>query len=174
MLTLDFIQTVAFAGIMLFVGYFICKKVAFLYRYNIPPAVVGGLLIATIFTFFKSYDITPITFDKQLEKPLMIAFFCSIGFGASFKLLKTGGRQVVIFFIIATLVAVGQNIVGALVAPMFGLHPLFGVLSGSVTLTGGPATGLAFAPLFENAGVGGAATIALAAAMTGIICGGLV
>lgn len=173
MLTLDFIQTVAFAGIMLFVGYFICKKVAFLYRYNIPPAVVGGLLIAIIFTFFKNYDITPITFDKQLEKPLMIAFFCSIGFGASFKLLKTGGRQVVIFFIIATLVAVGQNIVGALVAPMFGLHPLFGVLSGSVTLTGGPATGLAFAPLFENAGVGGAATIALAAAMTGIICGGV-
>ena len=40
------------------------------------------------------------------------------------------------------------------------MHPLFGVLAGSVTLTGGPATGLAFAPAFEQAGVPGAATLA--------------
>jgi len=66
-----------------------------------------------------------------------------------------------------------QNVIGALIALPFGLHPLFGVLSGSVTLTGGPATGLAFAPLFEQAGVRGASTIAIAAAMFGIICGGL-
>ena len=48
-----------------------------------------------------------------------------------------------------------------------------GVLAGSVTLTGGPATGLAFAPLFERAGVPGAATLAVAAAMVGIVAGGL-
>ena len=50
-----------------------------------------------------------------------------------------------------------------------GMHPLFGVLNGSVTLTGGPATGLAFAPAFEQAGVPGAATVAVAAAMVGIV-----
>src|SRR4029434_8604076 len=59
-------------------------------------------------------------------------------------------------------------------AMALGLHPLFGILAGSVTLTGGPATGLAFAPLFEQAGVSGAATIAVAVAMGGIISGGLV
>ncbi len=48
-----------------------------------------------------------------------------------------------------------------------------GVLAGSVTLTGGPATGLAFAPLFEQAGVPGAATLAVAAAMVGIVAGGV-
>jgi ESS family glutamate:Na+ symporter len=67
-----------------------------------------------------------------------------------------------------------QNQLGILVAKAFGLHPLFGVLAGSTTLTGGPATGLAFAPLFEQAGVPGAASIAVAAAMGGIVLGGLV
>jgi ESS family glutamate:Na+ symporter len=55
-----------------------------------------------------------------------------------------------------------------------GQHPLMGVLAGSVTLTGGPATGLAFAPLFEEAGVPGAATLAVASAMVGIVSGGLI
>jgi ESS family glutamate:Na+ symporter len=45
---------------------------------------------------------------------------------------------------------------------------------GSVTLTGGPATGLAFAPQFEAAGVPGAASIAVAAAMGGIVSGGII
>ncbi len=116
---------------------------------------------------------TLISFDTTLRDPLMIAFFTTIGFGASFSLLKVGGPQVVLFFIIATVAAVFQNILGGGLAVLFGLHPLFGVLSGSVTLTGGPATGLAFAPLFEQAGVDGAATIAVAAAMFGIVSGGL-
>ena len=67
-----------------------------------------------------------------------------------------------------------QNALGAVIASLLGLHPLFGVLNGSVTLTGGPATGLAFAPLFEAAGVAGAATAPWRAAMAGIISGGLI
>ncbi len=78
------------------------------------------------------------------------------------------------FFLFATAVAVLQNVIGAAVAAALGQAPLLGVLAGSVTLTGGPATGLAFAPLFEQAGVQGAATVAVAAAMAGIVCGGLI
>jgi ESS family glutamate:Na+ symporter len=85
-----------------------------------------------------------------------------------------GGPQVAVFFGVATLFAILQNVAGAAVAWLFGLPPLFGVLAGSVTLTGGPATGLAFAPLFEQAGVIGAASIAVAAAMGGIVGGGIV
>jgi ESS family glutamate:Na+ symporter len=70
--------------------------------------------------------------------------------------------------------ALGQNILGVLLAYPLGQHPLMGVLAGSVTLTGGPATGLAFAPLFEQAGVPGAATLAVAAAMVGIVSGGII
>jgi ESS family glutamate:Na+ symporter len=104
----------------------------------------------------------------------MIAFFTSIGFGASVSLLRVGGPAVVLFFAASTVMAVVQNVVGAAVAIGLDQPPLLGVLAGSVTLTGGPATGLAFAPLFEEAGVQGAATVAVAAAMVGIVSGGLV
>lgn len=173
MLNLDLIQTVAFSGITLFVGYALCRWIRPLSRYNIPAPVVGGLLVAVTILIARNFDTTLLTFDTTLQTPLMIAFFTTIGFGASFSLLKVGGPQVVLFFIIATVAAVFQNVLGAGIAILFGLHPLFGVLSGSVTLTGGPATGLAFAPLFEKAGVTGAATIAVAAAMFGIVSGGL-
>src|SRR6185436_11611683 len=114
------------------------------------------------------------TFDTRLQAPFMIAFFTTVGFGASLSLLKVGGPQVALFLLLATVLAVAQNAIGVLIALPMGMHPLFGVLNGSVTLTGGPATGLAFAPAFEQAGVPGAATVAIAAAMVGIVSGGLI
>ena len=173
MIALDLIHTLAFAGVVLFIGYGLCRIVPPLSRYNVPPPVVGGLLIAVVVLIARSAGTTLFQFDTTLRDPLMIAFFTTIGFGASFSLLKVGGPQVLLFFGIATVFAVLQNVGGALIAILFHMHPLFGVLAGSVTLTGGPATGLAFAPLFEKAGVSGAATIAVAAAMFGIVSSGL-
>ena len=132
------------------------------------------MLSSAVFLLFRQRGLALFTFDTTLQTPLMIAFFTTIGFGASLSLLRVGGPQVVMFSIIATVMAVGQNLVGILVALPMGMHPLFGVLCGAVTLTGGPATGLAFAPLFEQAGVTGAATLAVASAMVGIISGGLI
>jgi len=174
MLHLNLIDTVAFAGIILFLGYGLCRWIKPLSRYNIPAPVVGGLLVALATLIARHYGLSLFTFDTTLRAPLMIAFFTTIGFGASLRLLKVGGPQVLLFFVIATVAAVVQHALGAGRAVLLGLKPLFGVLAGSVTLTGGPATGLAFAPLFEKAGVTGAATIAVAAAMFGIISGGLV
>jgi ESS family glutamate:Na+ symporter len=174
MLKLDLVQTVAFAGVVLFLGYGIRRLLPALARYNIPAPVIGGLLVAVAVTIARSRGVTLVQFDTTLQSPLMIAFFTSIGFAASVRLLKVGGPQVLLFFGVATLFAVAQNLLGAGIAMALGLHPLFGVLTGSVTLTGGPATGLAFAPLFEEAGVPGAATIAVAAAMVGIVSGGLI
>jgi ESS family glutamate:Na+ symporter len=174
MLTLDQIHTVAFAGLILFLGYGIRRLVPLLARYNIPAPVVGGLLVAATITIMRARGVTLFTFDTGLQSPLMIAFFTSVGFGASVGLLRVGGPAVLLFFIISTVMAVAQNVVGAAVAWGLGQPPLLGVLAGSVTLTGGPATGLAFAPLFEAAGVQGAATLAVAAAMVGIVSGGIV
>jgi ESS family glutamate:Na+ symporter len=174
MLTLDQIQTVALAGIVLFLGYGIRRLIPPLGRYNIPAPVIGGLLLAIVITAARARGWTLFQFNTGLQSPLMIAFFTTIGFGASVALLRVGGPAVALFFLISTIMAVMQNAVGAAVAMALGQHPLMGVLAGSVTLTGGPATGLAFAPLFEEAGVQGAATIAVAAAMVGIVSGGLV
>jgi ESS family glutamate:Na+ symporter len=174
MLKLNLIHTLAFTGIILFLGYGVRRAVKPLSRYNIPAPVVGGLLVAVLVAFARQSGVTFFEFDTTLQSPLMIAFFTTIGFAASLSLLRVGGPQVVLFFIITVVFALAQNIVGMLVALPFGLHPLFGVLCGSVTLTGGPATGLAFAPLFEQAGIPAASSVAIAAAMCGIVSGGLI
>ncbi|MCI0665266.1 MAG: sodium/glutamate symporter [Acidobacteria bacterium] len=174
MFKLDLIHTLAFCGVVLFIGYGIRRAIPILARYNLPAPVLGGLLISVLILILRRYEITLFQFDTTLQSPLMIAFFATIGFGASVSLLRVGGPQVFLFFIIATVFAVLQNVIGILVAVPFGLHPLFGVLAGSVTLTGGPATGLAFAPLFEQAGVPGASSVAVATAMAGIVSGAII
>lgn len=174
MLELDLIHTLAFGGLALLMGYALCRYVPVLGRYNLPAPVVGGLVVALATLVARQQGVTLFTFDTTLQSPLMIAFFTTIGFAASLSLLRVGGPQVARFFLLATAFAIVQNLVGILVALPFGLHPLFGVLAGSVTLTGGPATGLAFAPLFEQAGVPAASSIAVAVAMGGIVLGGLI
>ncbi len=173
MLTLDFVQTLAFAGVVLFLGYGVRHALPWLARYNLPAPVIGGLLVAGALLAARSRGVTLVTFDTALQAPLMIAFFTTVGFGASVSVLRIGGPQVLLFFAFSTMVAVLQNVVGVVVAQGLGQHPLMGVLAGSVTLTGGPATGLAFAPDFERAGLAGASTLAVAAAMVGIVGGGL-
>jgi len=173
-LALDQVHTVAFAGLMLFVGYGVRRIVPPLARYNLPAPVIGGLLVAIVTLATRGVGIEILAFDTSLQSPLMIAFFSSIGFGASVSLLRVGGPAVLVFFLASTLMAVVQNLIGWGMAWLLGQPPLLGVLAGSVTLTGGPATGLAFAPLFEQAGVPGAAALAVAAAMTGIVAGGLI
>ena len=172
-MSLDLVQTVALAGVVLFAGYFIRRVITPLAEHNIPAPVVGGLLVAILLTLNRAYLGYPVKFDTTLQSPLMIAFFTTIGFGASVALLRVGGPAVVVFFLFSTVMAFLQNVIGAGVAMGLGQHPLMGVLAGSVTLTGGPATGLAFAPEFEAAGVPSAATLAVAAAMVGIVSGGI-
>jgi glutamate:Na+ symporter, ESS family len=173
MFAFDLIQTLAFAAAVLFIGYGIRDFIKPLARYNIPAPVIGGLGVAVVLWITRSPDQMLFTFDTTLQSPLMIAFFTSIGFGASLSLLRVGGPQVLMLFGIATVFAILQNVIGVAIALPFGIDPLFGVMAGSVTLTGGPATGLAFAPEFEAAGLQGAATIAVASGMAGIVAGGL-
>ena len=172
---LDLIQTVALAGVLLFAGYGLKRAVPVLGRYNIPAPVVGGLPVAAILALlFLVWALQPLQFDTTLQVPLQNAFFSSVGFGASVLVLKRGGPLVVAMMMLASVVAALQNVLGAGIAMLLGQHPLMGVLAGSVTLTGGPATGLAFADAFQAVGVAGASTLAVAAAMVGIVGGGLI
>jgi ESS family glutamate:Na+ symporter len=173
-LKLDLVQTLAFGGIVLMLGYGLRRFVPWFARVNLPAPVLGGLTIALLMLFMHDSPQPLLVFDTTLQTPLMVAFFATVGFNASFALLRVGGPQVLLFFAICAGFALLQNVVGVAVALLFGLDPLFGILAGSVTLTGGPATGIAFAPLFESAGVTGAASVAVAVAMAGIVAGGLI
>jgi ESS family glutamate:Na+ symporter len=173
-MTFDLVETLALCGLVLFLGYFLQQRVPGLSRLNIPAPVIGGLFAALAVVVIRAQGWPAPQFDTTLQRPLLVAFFTTLGFSASLALLRAGGAQVVLLLALVTGFAIVQNVVGIALAVSFGLPPALGVLAGSVTLTGGPATGLAFAPLFEEAGVEAAATIAVATAMGGIVLGGLV
>jgi ESS family glutamate:Na+ symporter len=173
MFTLDFMQTLGAGGLTLLLGQLIRRVLPVTARYNLPGPVLGGLVVALFMTAFRRDGATPLQFDTQLQTPLMVAFFTTLGFGASLGLLRKGGPHVVIYLVACTVLAIAQNVVGSLLAVGFGLPPLFGVMAGSVTLTGGPGTGLAFAQAFEDAGLHAASTVAVTSAMGGIVLGGV-
>ncbi len=173
MLTLPPVVTVACGALTWFLGVLLVKKIRLLSQYNLPAPVVGGLVVAIVFAVLHEYDLQKVTFNTQLIPAMMIAFFTSVGYGASIKELQKGGKAVFIFLVACTLLLVIQVGVGATIAKWFGKPALFGVLTSSVSLVGGPGTALSFAPVFEEAGVTGAASAGLAAAMLGIILGGL-
>lgn len=168
------LQTLAIAAAVILLGRFIKNKWTTLETYNLPTPVVGGLIIAVILFIVKSTTGFVVQFDLQFREPLMIAFFASIGYSASIRSLKAGGKAVVFFFVITVLALILQTGLGILAAQAFGFPALVGVLTSAVSLTGGPGTALAFAPVFETQGVSNAATLGLSSAMGGIIVGGLI
>ncbi|HXF04289.1 MAG TPA: sodium/glutamate symporter [Blastocatellia bacterium] len=172
-LKLDIIQSLALASLVLMLGTWVKRRMTMLDRLNIPAAVVGGLLCSLLLLTLRG-RVLNLEADTTLRDLFMIAFFTTIGFGASLQLLRIGGVQVLLYFGLATVVAVAQNAIGIGIAQAFGLHPLLGIIAGSVSLAGGPATSLAFGPTFEQLGVAGATTLGLASATFGITLGGLI
>jgi ESS family glutamate:Na+ symporter len=170
--SLDLLQTLTLAAVVYFIGIQVKKRIGWVDRLNIPAAVVGGLLF-TALTALAHNRFATIQLETTAQPVLSVAFFTSIGMGASLALLRRGGIQVAIFLAFATVFCFVQNFIGIGIARAFGENPLLGVMAGSVTLVGGPATGMAFAPVFEAAGLAGAGALALAAATMGIVFGGL-
>jgi ESS family glutamate:Na+ symporter len=174
-LRLDMIQTLALAAVVLFVGYGIRRRVGVLDRYNIPAPVVGGFLFAAVALGTRLAGWLAFEFDTALQPPLMIAFFTSIGLGASLGLLRVGGPQVLLFWMLASVLAIIQNGAGVLAAKALGVHPFLGLIAGSITMTGGHGTGAAFGKLLEDQyGFAGAVPLAMAAATFGLVSGGLI
>lgn len=171
----DLIQTVALAAVVLFAGYGVRRRVGVLDRFNIPAPVIGGFLFAAVALALRQAGILALEFDTLLQSPFMVAFFTTIGLGASLALLKKGGPQVVTFWLLASVLAVAQNALGIGLASVLGVDPLLGLISGSITMTGGHGTGAAFGKLMEDQyQFTGAVTLAMAAATFGLVGGGLI
>jgi ESS family glutamate:Na+ symporter len=172
---LDMVQTLALAAVVLFLGYAVRRRVPVLDRYNIPAPVVGGFLFASLALALRLWGVLAFEFDTALQPPLMIAFFTTIGLGASLGLLKIGGPQVLLFWILTSILATIQDVVGILLAKGLGVHPFLGLIAGSITMTGGHGTGAAFGKLMEDQyQFTGAVTLAMAAATFGLVSGGLI
>lgn len=170
-LSLDMIQSMALAVVILLAGQFLRKRVNFLERFCIPAPVIGGVIFALLTLGLRQANIITFYFDVTLQKVFMTAFFTTVGFTASFKLLKQGGKQVMIFLGLAIALVVLQDAVGVGLAKVFGINPLIGLSTGSVPMTGGHGTSGAYAPEFEALGAVGANAVAMASATFGLIIG---
>ena len=171
-LKLDLLQTLTLAAVVFYIGLVLRRRVRILDRLNIPSAVIGGLVFAALVLIARDRWLN-FELDTAMQPTFNVAFFSTIGMGASLAVLRAGGIQVITFLLLSIFFCFVQNFLGMAVAGAFGEHPLLGVLAGSVTLVGGPATGLAFASKFEEAGMQGAAVVAITAATVGIVCGGI-
>ncbi|MFI5444992.1 sodium/glutamate symporter [Polaromonas sp. UC242_47] len=168
---LDIAQTVGMAAVLLVVGEFIKKKVGLLARYFIPGPIIGGVLFSLVALVGHETGTFLLHFDDNMRTLMLLVFFTTIGFSASFELLKKGGVGVALFLAAAIGLVLMQNTLGALLASALGVHPLIGVAAGSIALTGGHGTAAAFGPLLEQAGVVGALPAAIAAATFGLVAG---
>jgi glutamate:Na+ symporter, ESS family len=169
---LSAIQVLGLSCLGLVMGGLLRKYIPILERLSIPASVLGGLVYAVLGLVLRD-RVCNFKFDLVLREILMIAFFTTLGMSASLRLLKLGGKRVAIFLGASVIGLLAQMGWGATAAKVMGLPALFGVIPGAVSLTGGPATALAFGPVFERAGVAGATTVGLASAVFGIVVSGL-
>src|SRR5579864_8239526 len=170
---LNAVQILALGCIGILLGGWLKRRLRFLDRLCIPTSIVGGLVFAliTLALHGRYANLNP---DHTLRDLMMIAFMTTIGLNARMALIRRGGIQVLLMLALATAGAVLQNLLGIGLAKVMGLNPLIGILSGSVALTGGPGTALAFGPTFERMGVRGATEVGAASATFGIAVAGLV
>ena len=171
---LDMYQTLAAAVLVLMLGAYLKSKIHFLEQFCIPAPVVGGLLFAIFTCICYVTGIAEFSFDDILREVCMVFFFTSVGFQANLKVLKSGGKSLVVFLGLVILLIVSQNLVAVGMSKLLGLSPLIGMCTGSIPMVGGHGTAGAFGPVLEDFNIDGATTICTAAATFGLICGSLI
>lgn len=172
-LNLNLYETMALVSIIFYLGKYIRKKFSILSKYCIPPSVVGGFIFSLVTLFLYQTNLAAINLDTSLQNLFMTTFFTSIGFTASFALLKQGGKKVITFLLLAILLVILQNIVGVSLATAFRLSPLLGLATGSIPMVGGHGTAGSFGPILEGLGVERATTVSVASATFGLIMGSI-
>ncbi|MGB0496615.1 MAG: sodium/glutamate symporter [Kangiellaceae bacterium] len=174
-INVDLLGTLLIALIILAIGFFLSHRVSFLSRNSIPEPVIGGLLFSVLSAIGYSFFDISFNFDMSLKTPLMVMFFTTVGLAASVKLLIKGGPRVILFLGVATVMLMVQNTIGVLLASTADMHPLFGLVMGSVTLSGGHGNGATYAGLFgSHYNLQGVLEFAMAAATFGLVLGGII
>ena len=172
-LKMDMIQTISLSVILLIIGMRLRTKIKFFEKYCIPSPVIGGFLFSIIAFILRQTNIITIKFETTLQTFFMVMFFTSVGFNASLKVLKKGGKKVLIFLFLAIGLCFAQNVVAIFLSQLIGINPLLGLMTGSTPMTGGHGTSAAIAPTIEALGIKGAGTVAIASATFGLIAGSM-
>ena len=171
---LDMYQTLAAAVLVLLLGSYLRKKINILEKFCIPAPVIGGLLFAIFTCVCYTTGIIEFSFDDTLREVCMVFFFTSVGFQANLKVLKSGGKSLLVFLALVITLIFSQNLLAIGLSKVLGLNPLIGMCTGSIPMVGGHGTAGAFGLVLEDFNIKGATTICTAAATFGLITGSLV
>lgn len=171
---LDMYQTLAVAVMVLLLGNYLKRKIYFLEKFCIPAPVVGGLLFAIFTCICYVTGIAEFSFNDTLKEVCMVFFFTSVGFQANLKVLKKGGKSLIVFLGLVLILIISQNLLAVLLSRVLGLNSLIGMCTGSIAMVGGHGTAGAFGPVLEDFNIQGATTICTAAATFGLIAGSLI
>ena len=171
---LDMIQTTGIGGLALIVGMVLTRKVAFLQKFCVPSPVSGGIIFSLISLILYSWFDIELSFDGTLKDVFMLVFFTSVGFQSNLKVLKQGGKLLIIMLILLVVIISLQNLMPIGITRLMGVDPLIGMAAGSISMTGGHGTAGGFASVLEGMGLQGAGTIGMAAATFGLIAGSMI
>ncbi len=170
----DLIMTTALAAVLLLIGFWIKKKVPFLTKYCIPAPVIGGFLFMFITFAGHQSGAFAFKFDTTFQSPFMVAFFTTVGLGASVQLLKKGGMLLVIYWLVAAAVSIIQNFISVGLAAVTGLEYPYALLAGAISMIGGHGAAGSYGSTFVEMGYPAGITVGAAAATFGLIFGVLV
>ena len=170
---LDMIQTAGIGATALIVGMILTRKVAFLQKFCVPSPVSGGIIFSLITLMLYGCFNVELSFDGTLKDVFMLAFFTSVGFQSDLKVIKQGGKPLVIMLTLLVVMIAMQNLMPMGVTRLMGVNPLIGMAAGSISMTGGHGTAGGFASVLEGMGLHGAGTIGMAAATFGLIAGSM-
>ncbi len=171
---LNMIQTAGIGAFALIVGIILTRKVAFLQRFCVPSPVSGGIIFSLLTLALYSWFHIEVSFDGTLKDVFMLAFFTSVGFQSDLKVLKQGGKLLIIMLGLLVVIIAMQNLMPIGIARLMGVNPLIGIATGSVSMTGGHGTAGGFASVLEEMGLRGAGTIGMSAATFGLIAGSMI
>ena len=171
---LDMIQTAGIGALALIVGMFLTRKVSFLQRFCVPSPVSGGIIFSLLTLALYGWCNVEVSFNGTLKDVFMLAFFTSVGFQSDLKVLKQGGKLLVIMLALLVTIIALQNLMPMGITKLMGVDPLIGMAAGSISMTGGHGTAGGFASVLEGLGLHGAGTIGMAAATFGLISGSMI
>lgn len=170
---LDMVQTAGIGALALMAGMVLTRRVAFLQKFCVPSPVSGGIIFSLLTLALYGWLDVEVSFDGTLKDIFMLAFFTSVGFQSDMRVLKQGGKALVIMLVLLVLIIALQNIMPIGITRLMGVDPLIGIAAGSVSMTGGHGTAGGFAKVLEQMGLHGAGTVGMAAATFGLIAGSM-
>ena len=174
LVSLDMLQTSGVGALALMCGMYMTRHIGWLQKFCIPSPVSGGIVFSLVTLLLYSVFDIEVSFDGTLKDVFMLAFFTSVGFQSNLKVLRQGGRELVMMLVLLVIIIFCQNLLPYIITSLMGVSPLVGMAAGSISMAGGHGTAGGFSAVLEGMGLPGAGTVALAAATFGLIAGSVI